>query len=78
MQTAIHTQLGGTYGSGNCDRNGCFARVGGPQSPPELQDAYGPGVGGRSALRARPRATRPHRQYTQTRLTRTPARALAS
>ena len=41
MQTAIHTQLGGSYGSGNCDRNGCFARVGGPQSPSALQDSYG-------------------------------------
>ena len=40
MQTAIHTELGGTYGSGNCDRNGCFARVGGPQSPAELQVSY--------------------------------------
>lgn len=23
MQTAVHTEQGGTYGSGNCDRNGC-------------------------------------------------------
>ena len=45
MQTAIHTELGGTYGSGNCDRNGCFARVGGPQAPPELQNVYGKGAG---------------------------------
>ena len=43
MQTAIHTQTGGTYGSGNCDRNGCFARVGGPQSPSEMQNKYGKG-----------------------------------
>jgi len=41
MQTAIHTQLGGTYGSGNCDRNGCFARVGGPQSPGPYQNSWG-------------------------------------
>ena len=41
MQTAIHTELGGSYGSGNCDRNGCFARVGGPQSPRDLQGKYG-------------------------------------
>ena len=45
MQTAIHTELGGTYGSGNCDRNGCFARVGGPQAPPALQGVYGKGAG---------------------------------
>ena len=43
MQTAIHTELGGTFGSGNCDRNGCFARVGGPQAPKELRNAYGHG-----------------------------------
>ncbi len=43
MQTAIHTELGGSYGSGNCDRNGCFARVGGPQSPSHLQNAFGRG-----------------------------------
>ena len=41
MQTALHTSLGGAYGSGNCDRNGCFARIGGPQSPGHLQGAYG-------------------------------------
>ncbi|KAL3926462.1 MAG: hypothetical protein SGPRY_003287 [Prymnesium sp.] len=44
MQTAIHTELGGKYGSGNCDRNGCFARVGGPQSPADLQRVYGKGA----------------------------------
>ena len=43
MQTAVHTQVGGSYGSGNCDRNGCFQRVGGPQSPPDQQNKYGPG-----------------------------------
>lgn len=42
MQTAIHTQQGGSYGSGNCDRNGCFARTGGPNSPRDLQHSYGP------------------------------------
>ena len=41
MQTAIHTQTGGSFGSGNCDRNGCFARVGGPQAPSERQGSYG-------------------------------------
>mmetsp|Transcript_69117 Transcript_69117/g.114902 ORF Transcript_69117/g.114902 Transcript_69117/m.114902 type:complete len:523 (+) Transcript_69117:12-1580(+) len=41
LQTAIHTENGGSYGSGNCDRNGCFARVGGPQSPSNLQHAFG-------------------------------------
>jgi hypothetical protein len=43
MQSAIHTETGGAYGSGNCDRNGCFSRVGGPNSPAEYADAYGPG-----------------------------------
>ena len=43
MQTAIHTQTGGSYGSGNCDRNGCFARVGGPRSPSDQREQYGPG-----------------------------------
>lgn len=40
MQTAVHTELGGKYGSGNCDRNGCFARIGGPQAPKAKQDDY--------------------------------------
>ena len=43
MQTAIHMQTGGEYGSGNCDANGCFARIGGPMAPPELMNAYGEG-----------------------------------
>lgn len=43
MQTAIHTELGGSYGSGNCDRNGCFARVGGPEAPWDRKDKYGRG-----------------------------------
>lgn len=43
MQTAVHTEQGGKFGSGNCDRNGCFARVGGPASPRNLQHSYGPG-----------------------------------
>lgn len=42
MQTAIHTEQFGSYGSGKCDRNGCFARIGGPKSPPQLQRKYGP------------------------------------
>ena len=37
MQSAIHTQTGGAYGSGKCDRNGCYARVGGPQAPFNFQ-----------------------------------------
>ena len=41
MQTAIHTELDGAFGSGNCDRNGCFARIGGPQSPRWAQKLYG-------------------------------------
>ena len=43
LQSAIHTELGGSYGSHRCDKNGCFARVGGPKAPGALQDAYGPG-----------------------------------
>jgi len=43
MQTALHTELGGSYGSGNCDENGCFARVGGPNSPGDMHNLYGPG-----------------------------------
>ena len=42
MQSAIHTEQFGSFGSGNCDRNGCFARIGGPKSPPHLQGKYGP------------------------------------
>ncbi|KAL1515100.1 hypothetical protein AB1Y20_004163 [Prymnesium parvum] len=44
MQSALHTKLGGEFGSGECDRNGCFARIGGPQSPEELQSVYGKGM----------------------------------
>ena len=29
----------GSFGSGQCDRNGCFARVGGPQAPQWLYGA---------------------------------------
>ena len=43
MQSAIHTEHGGAFGSGNCDRNGCYARVGGPQAPYNLQALYGKG-----------------------------------
>ena len=42
MQTAIHTEQDGSYGSHNCDRNGCFARTGGPASPAQRQHSYGP------------------------------------
>ena len=43
MQTAIHTETGGSFGSGRCDKNGCFARVGGPTAPSEEQGKYGRG-----------------------------------
>jgi hypothetical protein len=44
MQTAVHTETGNVgFGSGVCDRNGCFARVGGPQAPSWAQQLYGPG-----------------------------------
>ena len=43
MQAALHTELGGSFGSGRCDRNGCFSRIGGPTAPGHLQSAYGPG-----------------------------------
>ena len=36
-----NTELDGAYGSGNCDKNGCFARIGGPQSPRWAQKLYG-------------------------------------
>eukprot|EP00326_Haptolina_ericina_P030292 CAMPEP_0181170916 /NCGR_PEP_ID=MMETSP1096-20121128/1625_1 /TAXON_ID=156174 ORGANISM="Chrysochromulina ericina, Strain CCMP281" /NCGR_SAMPLE_ID=MMETSP1096 /ASSEMBLY_ACC=CAM_ASM_000453 /LENGTH=192 /DNA_ID=CAMNT_0023258517 /DNA_START=1623 /DNA_END=2197 /DNA_ORIENTATION=+ len=45
IQTAIHTEAGGTYGSGRCDRNGCFARVGGPMAPASYKWGYGSGFG---------------------------------
>lgn len=41
MQTAIHTHHGDRFGSGSCDRNGCFARIGGPTAPAALIGAYG-------------------------------------
>ena len=44
MQSAIHTEVGGSFGSGNCDRNGCYARVGGPQAPSHLRSLYGKGA----------------------------------
>ena len=43
MQTAIHTETGGKYGSGNCDKNGFFSRLGGPMSPPNTMSLYGKG-----------------------------------
>ena len=50
MQTAIHTELGGSYGSGNCDRNGCFARVGGPEALGRDARVHGQARVGRLAL----------------------------
>ena len=35
----------GAFGSGRCDRNGCFSRVGGPRSPSHLAKLYGNGKG---------------------------------
>lgn len=43
MQAAVHTQLGGSIGSGQCDRNGCFQKTGGPNSVPIHRESYGPG-----------------------------------
>ena len=43
MQAAIHTETDGEFGSGRCDRNGCFSHVGGPKAPDEFQAQYGPG-----------------------------------
>ena len=43
MQTAIHTETGGSFGSGRCDRNGCYERTGGPQAPSHRQNLYGRG-----------------------------------
>ena len=45
MQSAVHTEVGGgNVGSGQCDRNGCFSRVGGPNSPTWLgENRYGQG-----------------------------------
>lgn len=42
-QSTIHTQYGGGYASGNCDRNGCFQLIGGPTAPNYAQSYYGPG-----------------------------------
>ena len=42
MQSTIHTEYKGRFGSGKCDSNGCFSRVGGPMSPLGLRDSYGP------------------------------------
>ena len=41
MQSAIHTELDGAIGSGKCDRNGCYSRVGGDRSPGHLRRHYG-------------------------------------
>lgn len=42
MQASIHTQAGGNYGSGNCDRDGCVAKVGiyAERSPHTLTCTY--------------------------------------
>lgn len=41
LQTAIHTETTeGKFGNGRCDVNGCFARVGGPQSPASRRNHY--------------------------------------
>lgn len=42
LQSAVHTQLG-EIGGGQCDRNGCYSRVGGPASPGWAQAIYGKG-----------------------------------
>ena len=43
LQSALHTQLRGSYGSGNCDSNGCFSRIGGPMALPDRRAWYGHG-----------------------------------
>lgn len=43
LQSAIHMKLGGSFGSGECDRNGCFSRIGGPMAPGWTQSLYGKG-----------------------------------
>ena len=37
-------EQGGSFGSGNCDRNGCFARTGGPNSPGACAGLIYPGA----------------------------------
>ena len=44
LQSAIHMKLGGSFGSGECDRNGCFSRIGGPLAPGWAQSLYGRGA----------------------------------
>ena len=43
LQSAIHTERGGEYGSGRCDVAGCIVRVGGPSASLAQRDNYGPG-----------------------------------
>ena len=43
LQSALHVEAGGAFGSGRCDRIGCFARTGGGNAPPERKEAFGPG-----------------------------------
>ena len=42
LQSTIHTVNDGSFGSGQCDRFGCLARTGGPNSPRERQTVFGP------------------------------------
>ena len=45
LQTALHTEAGGSFGSHQCDRIGCFARSGGENAPEARKESYGPGKG---------------------------------
>ena len=41
-QTALHTDGGGNYGSGQCDKSGCFTKLGsGSGTPGDMQAKYG-------------------------------------
>jgi len=42
MQSAIHTESGGAFGVGRCNRHGCFARAGSPSAPNSMQSLFGP------------------------------------
>lgn len=43
LQSALHTEPGGSFGTNKCDRIGCFARSGGDNAPEARRNAYGPG-----------------------------------
>ena len=45
MQITIHTEKEGSFGSGKCDRNGCFVKVG-PKGPDVLRYEYGESIRG--------------------------------